>query len=1269
MKKLTLLIATIFLLAMPFSGYAINPYLQGDVNDDARVNIDDVTDLINALLTGTTNSFDGYADVDGNGSVTIDDLTELIAILMGDVPENENTVSVTLPEDAPITVDEVVVVGYGIEIAPSTSLRHMREAGKRYYVTDANTISVLTRDGKLVYDSYVSLDANNRERTVAVDAMETAYTLLVPMFPVDFDATPDYVYAELKRMLSGLPETQALADAIDRSIVNRGYFEIDDVETEYRAASDKIIDKLGLRDNYLSGSTPADASLRMPSEPYILYGEYGHWGFHLRLNSSQWTPPEGVGDDNENGLGTWHCDMTAYNWNRFAYTSWNRGYIDENGVVRFYSEDPVELMKHILKPQRVATFMGTFTDPVTDPFSSKSWERISDFIDDSWNLIFDPNFGINDMTWDMTKVKFDMDFTSPNDVVIFDGPDNDYMLVYNVLKTLLEPLVKKICKNISKAARLENENGNAEESLDFFTIMCLELMKDPTFWPQFKYIWESDKSNSAKASEIIEKTLPKFKEILTEYAKEKIDKWNKDLCKEVFGYTTINQLETAYHDVTKNLMEYLKIVEFWGDMEIGLLGLTLEGSGYYDMDLDFQDAPINTKEFTVGENGVKFTMVEVKGGSFLMGASMKQINDAHEDEYPLHNVTLSDYYIGQTEVTQELWKAVMGSVPGTYKNAKYPVGGVSWLECQQFIAKLNEMTGETFRLPTEAEWEYAARGGRGAKERQYAGSDALDNVAWYHDNSGLHPHTVATDKFPNQLALYDMSGNAMEWCSNWYGAYSSDAQTNPTGPATGDQRVCRGGGWGYGSDLCRVSCRNSFAPSNSMNENLGLRLVWEPKNNDEIFTVNGVTFKMIAVEGGTFMMGAADDDADATPLEKPAHQVTLSGYSIGETEVTQALWVAVMGTNPSTFGNRMNYPVEHLDWNNCQEFISKLNQITGRVFRLPTEAEWEFAARGGNKSMGYKYAGSNNINEVAWWGYFDGGNSGWTTHPVAQLLPNELGLYDMSGNVYEWCQDWIGYYTSSEQINPTGPESGPVHVYRGGCWYSNRMGGCRVSFRTTDNPSYWDGTLGLRLAMSDNSQDEHEWVDLGLPSGTLWATCNVGASAPEEYGDYFAWGETAPKDYYDWSTYKWGNDSHDNTLTKYCTKSTYGYNGFVDNMTELESNDDAAYVNWGSLWRMPTIGQQDELRVNCTWQWTQKNGVNGQLVTGPNGNTLFLPAAGYNSCGSLHLLGSSFFYWSRTLYSDRPCYAYYLGFEGGIYQGKNYRSYGRSVRAVRVSQN
>ena len=196
--------------------------------------------------------------------------------------------------------------------------------------------------------------------------------------------------------------------------------------------------------------------------------------------------------------------------------------------------------------------------------------------------------------------------------------------------------------------------------------------------------------------------------------------------------------------------------------------------------------------------------------------------------------------------------------------------------------------------------------------------------------------------------------------------------------------------------------------------------------------------------------------------------------------------------------------------------------------------------------------------------------------------------------------------------------------------------------------------------------DNHEWVDLGLPSGTLWATCNVGASSPEQYGTYFAWGETAPKGYYDWSTYKWCNGS-DASLTKYCTSGSYGYKSFVDNKTELDPEDDAAYVNWGPSWRMPTPQQQNELRNNCSSTWTTVNGVSGRLFTGPNGNTLFLPAAGDRYNSSVNFAGSNGLYWSRLLISIRPNCAHYLDFGSSwdYWHGES-RCYGRTVRAVRV---
>ncbi len=230
---------------------------------------------------------------------------------------------------------------------------------------------------------------------------------------------------------------------------------------------------------------------------------------------------------------------------------------------------------------------------------------------------------------------------------------------------------------------------------------------------------------------------------------------------------------------------------------------------------------------------------------------------------------------------------------------------------------------------------------------------------------------------------------------------------------------------------------------------------------DVTFTVNGVSFTMVAVKGGTFTMGATSEQgSDAFDSEKPAHQVTLSDYWIGETEVTERLWTAVMGSNPSYYKIGDSYPVEAVSWEDCQTFISKLNSLTGETFRLPTEAEWEFAARGGTQSQGCKYSGSNTIGNVAW--YTD--NSGSAKHPVATKAANELGLYDMSGNVWEWCQDWYSssYYSSSPSTNPTGPTTGSYRVDRGGSGSSSAWG-CRVSYRSRNEPSL-RGNLGVRLA-------------------------------------------------------------------------------------------------------------------------------------------------------------------------------------------------------------
>jgi len=201
--------------------------------------------------------------------------------------------------------------------------------------------------------------------------------------------------------------------------------------------------------------------------------------------------------------------------------------------------------------------------------------------------------------------------------------------------------------------------------------------------------------------------------------------------------------------------------------------------------------------------------------------------------------------------------------------------------------------------------------------------------------------------------------------------------------------------------------------------------------------------------------------------------------------------------------------------------------------------------------------------------------------------------------------------------------------------------------------------------LSGGSGGDHDYVDLGLPSGLLWATCNVGADSPEGYGDYFAWGETQPKDTYNWSTYQYFNGSN-GTLTKYCNDASYGYNGFTDDLTTLLPEDDAATANWGGDWRMPTEAEWQELLDNTTVTWTQQNGVNGRLFTASNGNSLFLPAAGSRWDGELYDVGFYGYYRLSSLLTVNPLYAWYLNFNsGGCYMGSYYRSGGFSVRPVR----
>lgn len=482
---------------------------------------------------------------------------------------------------------------------------------------------------------------------------------------------------------------------------------------------------------------------------------------------------------------------------------------------------------------------------------------------------------------------------------------------------------------------------------------------------------------------------------------------------------------------------------------------------------------------------------------------------------------------------------------------------------------------------------------------------------------------------------------------------------------------------------------------------------------EEIFTVNGVSFTMKFVEGGTFQMGATSEQGSvAESNEKPVHSVTLSSFYMGETEVTQALWKAVMGDNPSYFlGDDL--PVEQVRWDDCQKFISKLNQMTGKNFRLPSEAEWEYAARGGKKSRGYKYAGSNTIGNVAWYD----GNSGSKTHIVKTKSPNELGLYDMSGNVYEWCNDWYANYNDDSPVNP---EKSYVILRRGGSFGDD--GGCRVSSRDFFIPVdvYYDYITGFRLCLpqltanpvNNGGQSSIQQTSSTIPEGAVSGVFSISTTQKV----YFSKGNLQ----YQASTNTWRFAEHQWDMIGDANKNiSPSYSGWIDlfgwgtgdDPTKTSNSDYSIFTDWGSAygdgWRTLTENEWEYVfnkrstASGIRYAKATVNSVNGVILfpddwdestyklgdhNNPRTNyssnnidastwnnifapkcAVFLPAAGWrweiNNMNSISEIGSRGYYWAAS-FRDKSDGSM-VNFAGSYFSDAyTFRSTGLSVRLV-----
>ena len=462
-------------------------------------------------------------------------------------------------------------------------------------------------------------------------------------------------------------------------------------------------------------------------------------------------------------------------------------------------------------------------------------------------------------------------------------------------------------------------------------------------------------------------------------------------------------------------------------------------------------------------NSIGMKLKLIPAGTFLMGSPDSE-KDRDKNEVQ-HKVTLTKpFYLGVYEVTQEQYEKVMGSNPSSNVGPKMPVES-SWYDAKAFCKKLSEIEKQEYRLPTEAEWEYACRAG--TQTAFYWGDLFDEKFAWYEWNSGGKSKEVGTSH-PNDWCLYDMSGNVSEWCEDWMADYLTGEQVDPKGAVSGEFRVIRGGSFYNGSwyndpqQRCRSAFRDCWGPQDR-SDYIGFRVVAVPaaastpaesvptaaEGKGELFTNSiGMQFKLIPA--GSFLMGSPDSEKGRRETEGPQHKVTLTKPCyLGVYEVTQEQYEKVMGTNPSYF-KRAKLPVEHVIWNDARNFCLKLSQLEkDMTYRLPTEAEWEYAARAGTPTAYY------------WGDEFDGlsawcsKNSGMRTHEVGMSQPNTFGLYDMSGNVWEWCEDWFADYPMGEQVDPKGAASGSDHVFRGGCLRDVPLF-CRSAIRDSAPDGYGD---------------------------------------------------------------------------------------------------------------------------------------------------------------------------------------------------------------------
>jgi formylglycine-generating enzyme required for sulfatase activity len=540
-------------------------------------------------------------------------------------------------------------------------------------------------------------------------------------------------------------------------------------------------------------------------------------------------------------------------------------------------------------------------------------------------------------------------------------------------------------------------------------------------------------------------------------------------------------------------------------------------------------------------NTISMKLAYIPPGVFTMGSPLgeqKQFEKDNADDWAAqevqHEVSITKgFYLGAHLVTQEEYEKVMGKNPSFFSAAgrgkdkvagldtrRFPAEWISWEDAAEFCKKLSQTDGKTYRLPTEAEWEYACRAG--TKTAFYFGDTISTDQANYDGRfvfgdgkKGVNrERPLPVGSFPtNAFGLYDMHGSVWQWCQDWYGEdyYQKSPKNDPVNESAGKQksRVLRGGSWHNGPTGARSAAR-FLAPAGLRNWNYGFRVVaafspegertnsarTEGEKNETSGKVitNSIGMKLVYIPPGKFVMGSPKSEQEQSKKDSRTggewaaqeiqHQVAITrGFYMGVYAVTQEEYEIVMGKNPSWFSstgggkedvaglNTRRFPVETVSWNDTTEFCRKLSQREGKTYRLPTEAEWEYACRAGTKTA-FSFGDTISTDQANYNGtaVFGDGHKGVFRErplPVGSFPANAFGLYDMHGNVNQWCQDWYdyNYYRKSPRNDPINETPSEMRVLRSGSWGSY-PGICRSANRSGSTPDYRNRTIGFRVIVS-----------------------------------------------------------------------------------------------------------------------------------------------------------------------------------------------------------